>query len=236
MKNKLFNAFVAGFFLVSVLASCNKTEVDTTVYVDSYINSIIDNGVTKYTVMHAAYSFVQLSSVGVKGSGGTSVPLANFSDQGYSFYLDDAAATYTTAVPAADSFTYDVVYLDGGTTVKTNAINGKSLIPAQQLTAVKTASDIVLSWKPVANSEAYKVRIFSEDPVTLKSILIYESDYLVPKDTSTDLSIPFSLVSMSPYLSNNLTFDVSAFIFEQGQDTFQAVSVAKVTGFYGVGV
>jgi hypothetical protein len=233
MRNKLFRAFVAGFFLVSVLISCTKTEVDTSVYVDSYINSIIDNGVTKYSVMHSAYSFVELTSVGVKGTGGTSVPLANFSDQGYSFYTPVNASVYTTAVPAADSYTYDVIYATGETTVKTNATNGKSLVPAQQLNAEKTATDILLTWKPVANSEAYKIRIFTEDPVTLKTTLIYESGYLVPKDATSDLSIPFSLISMSPYLSYNLIFDVSAFIFEQGQDTFHAVSVASVKGYYG---
>lgn len=233
MKNRLFNAFVAGLFLVSVLVSCTKTEVDTSVYVDSYINAIVDNGITKYSVMHTAYSFVELSSVGVKGTAGVSTPLANFSDQGFSFYTPVDAAKYSTTVPTADSYTFDVVYLSGEKTTKTNATNGKFLLPAQQVTASKTSSDIVLSWKPVAGSEAYKVRIFTEDPVTLKSILIYESDYLVPKDATTDLSIPFSLVSLSPYLSNNLIFDVSAFIFEQGKDTFHAVSAASVKGYYG---
>ncbi len=234
MKNKFYSAFVAGFFLISILASCNKTEVDSNVYVDSYINAIIDNGVTKYSVMHTAYSFVQLGSVVAKGSGGTSQPLTNFSDQGYSFYTPVVPSTYTTTVPAADTFTYDVVYLSGEKAARTNAINGKFLIPAQELKATKNSADITLSWKPVLNSEAYKVRIFSEDPVTLKSILIYESGYLVPIDATTDPSIPFSLISLSPYLSNNLTFDVSAFIFEQGQDTFHAVSVASVKGYFGI--
>lgn len=233
MKNKLFNAFMAGVFLITVLASCSKTELDEEVYVDSYINSILENGVTKYSVMHTAYSFVQLNEVVVKGTG-TTTYLTNFSDQGYSFYTPVDSDIYTTTIPAADSYTYDVTYSSGSTIVRTNATTGKSLVPAQQLVAVKNATDIVLSWKPVANSEAYKVRIFSEDPVTLKSILIYESGYLVPKDASSDLSIPFSLVSMGQYLSNNLTFDVSAFIFEKGQETFHAVSAASVTGYFGV--
>lgn len=235
MKNYLIQAFLAGVFLISVLASCSDdTEVDTDVYVDSYINSITDNGVTKYSVMHTAYSSVQLGSVDVKGATGTSNSLANFSDQGYSFLTPVVPATYTTTVPAADSFTFDIIYLSGEKAVRTNAINGTSLLPAQDLKATKNPTDITLSWKPVANAEAYKVRIFIEDPVTQKNILIFESNYLVPKDTVTELSIPFSLISLSPYLSNYLIFDVSAFIFEQGQNSFQAVSIASLREKFGV--
>ena len=234
MKNKFLNALVAGVFLISVLASCSKTEVDTNVYVDSYINAITDNGVTKYSVMHTAYCFVQLGSVGVKGVAGTSKPLTNFSDQGYSFYTPVVPATYTTTVPVAESFTYDIVYSSGETAVRTNAIDGRSLLPPQNLKAPMGPTEITLSWSPVANAEAYKVRIFSEDPVTLNKILIYESNYLVPKDPVSELSMPFSLISLSPYLSNTLIFDVSAFIFEQGKDTFQAVSVATLKQKYGV--
>ena len=160
---------------------------------------------------------------------------------GFSFYSQPQAqldsTSYMPAVPAVESFTYNVTYNDGTTAVKTDAVS-KYLMPAQQVDATKTPAtlptDITLTWKPVANVDAYKVRVFSTDLTSNVKTLIYESSFLVPpKDTTTDLSVPFSLISISSYLSTNLTFEVSAFIFETGQDTYEAVSVANTTKYFG---
>lgn len=228
-----------GIVVAGMLVSCNKTEENTDVYADSYVNAIFNkNGVPVYRVMHTAYSFTKLLSVSVTGSGGKTVQLTNFANNGYSFYLQllnaQDSATYTTTVPSPESFTYNISYEGGTTTTKTNATIDKSLLPAQQLAAVKTATDIVLSWKPVANVEAYKVRIFSEDLGTKVTTLIYESDYLVPVNATSDLSIPFSLVSFSQFLSTNLSFEVSSFIFETKQESFHAVSAATVKKYFGI--
>jgi hypothetical protein len=239
MKKYISRIVLIGVVVAGMLVSCSKTAENTDVYVDSYINAIFDkNGVPVYRVMHTAYSFTKLLSVSVTGSGGKTVQLTNYANNGYSFYLPLAnaqdSATYTTAVPAPESFTYNVSYEDGTTAVKTNATIDKSLLPAQQLTAVKTVTDIVLSWKPVVNVEAYKVRIFSEDLDTKVTTLLYESDYLVPVNATSDLTIPFSLVSFSQYLSTNLSFEVSSFIFESKQDTYHAVSAATVKKYFGI--
>lgn len=234
MKKQLLKLLTGIFLLALILSSCNKTVVNKEIYVDSYIHSIYDkNGVPVYNVFHTAYSFSKLSGVKVTGSSGTQIQLKDYSN-GYSFYTPVDTSKYKTVPPAPESFTYDITYSNGDTARRVDATVARSLMPAQQLAAVKTATDIVVSWKPVANVEAYKVRIFSQDPVTNNNILIYESDFLVPKDATSDLSIPYSLVSLSNYLSTNLSFEVSSFIFEQNKDTFHAVSVTTVKKYFGI--
>lgn len=235
MRKHSFALFAAVIFLFTVLSSCNDTEEIKDVFVDSYIHSIFDNsGIPVYTVMHTAYSFSKIGSVKVTGTTSPANQLIDFSGDGFSFYNKPDLTAYKPVVPAAETFTYNVVYDDGAVAAKTNAIVAKSVAPVQQLTAEKTSTDIKLSWKPAADAEAYKVRIFSTDLTSGKKGIIYESNFLVPKDNTTDLSIPFSLISLSPYLSTTLTFEVSAFIFEAGQDTYQSISVASVSGYYGV--
>jgi hypothetical protein len=237
MRKYLLKSIVTVVVVFALLTSCKKAEITTDVFVDSYINSILDaNGTPVFAMIHSAYSFTKMSSVNVKGATGSSAALQNFNGDGFSFYMDVKDLTlYKAAAPAADSFTYNVTYSDGTTATKVNSVVAKSLLPAQQLDAQKTPAtlptDITLTWKPIANVEAYKVRIYTEDPAGRK--LIYESNYLVPKDATSTLSIPFSVVSFSPYLSYSVTFEVLAFIFEQGQDTFNAVSVASITKYFG---
>ena len=218
---------------LATLSSCTKTEVDKTVYIDSYVHSFMNKaGTPVYSVVHSAYSFTKLTSVTVTGTATAVKSLKDMAGDGFSFYSQPDSASYLPAVPAGENFTYNFTYSDGTTAVKTDAVS-KSLVPAQQVTATKNTTDITLTWKPVTNSEAYKVRIFSADLTTQVKTLIYESSFLVPKDATTDLSIPFSLISISSYLSSNLTFEVSAFIFEQGKDTYEAVSVANTTKYFG---
>ena len=234
MNKHSFSTFTVVLFLLVAFTSCDKSEVTQEVYVDSYIHSFPNKAnVPVYTVMHTAYSFTQINSVGVTGTASPASQLFAFSGDGLSFYNKPDSAAYKPAVPVPETFTYNVIYSNGVSATKTNAIVAKSVAPVQQLTTEKTATDIKLSWKAAANAEAYKVRIFSEDMTTKEKILIYETNFLVPKDATSDLSIPFSLVSLSPVLSSTLIFEVSAFIFETGQDTYQSISVAQVSGYYG---
>jgi len=221
MEKYSFKIFTAVISLV-VLSSCSKTVVDKSVYVDSYIHSIYNRArVPVYSVMHTAYSFTKLSSVTVTGGvSGTAIPLTDFSN-GYSFYIPVGDSTsYTLTVPSPESYTFKATYDNGEIATMVDATVAKYLMPAQQVNAVKDATNITLSWKPVTGVEAYKIRVLSE------STLIYESDFLTPTDATSDLSVPFTLTSLSQYLSTNLSFEVSAFIFEQDQATFHAVSAA----------
>lgn len=234
MKKYIFKSFFLAIVLGEMLTSCKKSEVVKEMFVDSYINSIVNtSGAPVYVVVHTAYSFSKMSGVSVKGSLSSPLALQNFNGDGFAFYMDVNDQTiYKTSVPSTESFTYSATYSDGMTASKVNSIAGKSLLPAQKLTVTKsqatgTAPVINLTWKPVVSVEAYKVRIFNVDPTSLKNVLIFESNYLVPKDTTTDPSIPFSLDSFSQY--NNVVFEVSAFIFESGQDTFEAVSAASIS-------
>ena len=235
MEKRLLIFLSVTVAMITVFTSCNKIEENRDVYVDSYINSIFDKkGLPVYAVMHTAYSFTKLSSVKVTGSGGSSVQLGSMSDGGFSFYSILDTASYKSTVPDATTYTYGVTYDDGTTASKSNAILAKSLSPAQQLNAVKSSTEIVLSWKAVTNAEAYKIRIFKEEASTKENVLIYESDYLIPKEGLTDLSIPFSLSGFATYIDSNLSFEVSAFIFEQKQDTYHAVSVTTIKKYFGV--
>ena len=227
--------FTLVVLLVILLSSCTKTTVDKEVYVDSYITSIFDRtGVPVYTVMHTAYSYTKIASIVVTGGGSTIPPLLKYGDTGLSFYNPTDTIAYTKTVPAAASYTYNVTYDSGESTTKTDATNGKSLMPATGLSAVKTSTDIVLSWKAVANVEAYKVRIFSQDATSKAYTMIYESDFLTPKDATSDLSIPYSLISFSPYLNTNISFEVSSFIFETNQNKYEAVSAATIYKYFGI--
>ncbi len=223
--------------LAIVLSSCTKTIVDKQVYVDSYIHSIFNKaGIPVYNVMHTAYSFTKISSVSVTGASSAAIQLTNVGDNGFSFYtpIEKDTASYKLAVPTPDTYTYKATLEIGDVVSAVNSTVAKSLMPVTQLSAVKNPTDIVLSWKPVANVEAYKVRIYSEDTTSKLSVLIYESNFLVPKDATSDLSIPFSLTSLSQYLDSNLTFEVSAFIFETNSDYFQATSTTAIKKYFGV--
>lgn len=236
MKKTIFSVGALVLLSLGFITSCTKIEVDREVYVDSYINAIYDKaGVPVYSVMHTAYSFVKVDGVNVKGTSSPLIQLSDYSGQGFSYYTPVGDSTsYKTTIPAPETYTYETTYGTGEKAVKVDATVDKSLLPAKNLDANKTSSDVVLSWKPVVNTEAYKVRIYSQDLSTMKKTVIYESDYLVPKDATSDLSIPFSLVNLSQYLSTNLVFDVSAFIFEENKETFHAVSCATVVKYFGV--
>ena len=233
MERRYSIFFVVVGILFTILSSCSKTVVDKEVFVDSYIHSIYSrNRVPIYAVMHTAYSFTKISSMSVTGASGK-ILLNNFSGDGFSFYNDPDTASYSTTIPAPDSYTYQVTYSSGESESKVDATVAKSVVPVPKLDAVKGATDIVLSWKPVAGTEAYKVRIFTEVAATKTNTLIFESDFLVPKDATSDLSIPFSLVSFSQYLSTNVSFEVSAFIFELNQDSYNAVSATRIKKYFG---
>jgi len=225
MKKQLVNIFAVSIFFVAVLSSCTKSVDNKQVYVDSYINSIYSRtGVPIYAVIHTAYSYNKLSSVSVTGTGGAAVPLNDPAKLGLSFYTDPTDTTlYKPAVPAPDNYTYNVLYPSGAAAVYMDATVASALLPAQQLTATKSNTDIVLTWKAVANTNAYKVRVFNFDGTS--TTLIYESDFLTPKDATSDLSFPFPLSNFTNYSLNSLSFEVSAFLFEQDQTTFNAVSV-----------
>ncbi len=234
MEKFSLKIFPVAILLIVGLSSCKKSEVNKEVYIDSYVHSIFDRtGVPVYNVMHTAYSFTKLSAVSVTGSSGTTITLDNFSN-GYSFYnpVGDSTA-YKPVPPDPESFTYNITYDNGETATKTDATVAKYLLPAPQVKAKKDSSNIVLSWLQVANAEAYKVRIFSQDANADTNTLLYESDFFVPKDATVTPSIPFSLVGLSQYLTTDLSFEVSAFIFGQNKDTYQAVSDATFKGYFG---
>lgn len=229
MKKSSFKIFAVLISLVVVLSSCSKTVVDKSVYVDSYIHSIYNrDGVPVFSVTHTAYTFSKLSSVTVTGAvSGTTIPLTDFSN-GYSFYNPVGDSTsYKLTVPSPESYTFKATYANGEIATVVDATVAKYLLPAQQVNAVKDATYITLSWKPVTGVEAYKIRVFSENTI------IYESDFLTPKDATSDLSVPFSLTSLSQYLSTNMAFEVSAFIFGVKEGTYHAVSAATFKKNFG---
>lgn len=239
MNNRLLK--ISSLVVISLffLPSCNKNTIDNTLHVDSYINAIYNNaGVPVYSVMHTAYSYSKLTSVSVKGSSGT-INLTNVSNLGFSFYtpLDNAtdSAKYTTAVPSADSFTYNGTFDTGEATVQNDVISGASVAPVAQLNPVKTVSDIQVSWQQTPNAQAYKVRIYSQNTNTIPytNTLFFESDFLVPTDATTAPLLTFPLSNFTQYISGNMLFEVDAFIFESKQDTYEAVSATTVKRYFG---
>jgi hypothetical protein len=233
MKKFSLQILVAVMILVTFV-SCNETPIDDNVYVDSYIHSIFNaSGVPVYAVMHTAYSFKPLSGVVVSGPSVTIQP-TNPTGDGFSFYTVIPATSYKTTVPGPGDYSYTSTYQTGESVTKTDATLAKSLEPPRQLDAIKGATDIVISWKAVTDAEGYKLRIFSQDPTTNEKKLIFDSNFLIPNSGSTDLSYPISVISFSQYLTTNLTFEVSAFIFQDTWNYYHAVSMATVTKFFGI--
>lgn len=234
MENRSLKIFMVIIALGSLLTSCNKVVVDKKVYVDSYIHAIYNRaGVPVYNVLHSTFCYSALSGVSVKGTAGTAISLTRGVSDGFSFFTKIDSTAYKLAVPAADTYTYSATYESGDATTATDLTSGASLLPAKGLTATKTTTDIVLTWKAVTNAEAYKIRIFYDDGDISAKAMIYESDFLVPTNSSSDLTIPFSLTNLGQYLNSNISFEVSSFIFEQGQDTYEAVSSATYRNKFG---
>jgi len=229
MEKRSLIVFTVVVALGSLLTSCNKLVIDKQVYVDSYIHSIYNRaGIPVYNVVHSAFCYSALKDVSVKGLTGTSTPLTKGTVNQYSFFSTIDSASYKTIPPAFDTYTYNVTYDSGDAAIVVDPTSGQSLVPAQELTATRTATDIVMDCKLVANAEAYKIRIFYDDGDATSRLMIYESNFLVPTSTTANLNIPFSLIDLSQYLNYNLSFEVSAFIFEQNQDTYEAVSTATI--------
>lgn len=234
MENRSLKIFAVVFVMGSMLASCNKVEVDNKVYVDSYIHSIYNrSGIPVYNVLHSSFCYSALTGVSVKGTTGSAITLTRGVVDGFSFYTRIDSTAYKLTVPAADTYTYSATYESGTAGTASNTTSGSSLLPAKGLTATKTTTDIVLTWKPVTNAEAYKVRIFYDDGDATARMMIYESDYLVPTNATSDLTIPFSLTNLGQYLNSFLSFEVSSFAFEKGLDTYEAVSSATVRNKFG---
>ena len=250
MKNS-FKIFTVVAVSLAMISSCAKTQEDNEVYVDSYINCIFNrNGVPVYSVMHTAYTFsrvVRPSSISVSGTSSSAITLTDYSNQGYSFFTPVGDSTsYKVLIPPPENFTYNITYSGGDPFVRTNSIVAKSLMPAKKLKTIRTPAcpepptNITLSCKAVANAEAYKIGVYRNDtlrnvfPVQTVSTLLFESDFLEPKDATSDLSFPFLLNTFpandldADHALKNFSFSVSAFIFEQDHNTFHAVSAATI--------
>lgn len=233
MEKHPYRNLIVAFMMALVLASCSKTIVDSEAYADSYIYCFNNKaGVPVYGVIHSVYSFKKLGSVSVTGGAGN-VLLDNFNGDGFSFYSKVDSAAFLPSVPAPATYTYNLNYSSGETATRTDATTTSSLLPAQQINAVMNLSSIVLTWKAVAGVEAYKVSVYSEDQSATGKNLVFESDFLVPQDAVSDLSLPFSLVSISSYLTTKLTFQVSSFMFDGNTDKFKAVSSAQFSKYFG---
>lgn len=232
--NKFFLQFFTAVIVSVSSLSCSKTQVDENVYVDSYIHSILDaSNEPVYAVMHTAYSFKPLSGVVVNG------PLVNIqptnpTGDGFSFYTVIPAASYTTTVPGPGDYSYTSTYQTGGSVTKSDATIAKSLTPPRQLEVIRGTNDITVKWQAVENAEAYKVRIFSDNPTTLATDLIFDSSFLIPNDATSDLSFPVSAGSFEGYMTNNMIFEVSAFIFQDSWNSYHAMSTSKVTKLFGI--
>ena len=225
MKNRLFKIFAVAVVLIPILVSCKKIVVDKQVYVDSYIHSINNRaGVPVYGLVHSAFCYTALSGVSVKGSTGSAMVLSKGSVDGFSFFSTIDSTSYKTTAPASDTYSYNATYASGETTIVTDLTSGQSLLPAKLQTPTKTATDIVLVWSPVPNADAYKIRIYFDDGSQSARAMFYESNFLVPSSPTNDLTVPFSLTNLSQYLNSYLSFEISAFIFEKDQDSFEAVS------------
>lgn len=234
MENRSLKIFAVVFVIGSMLASCSKIVVDKNIYVDSYNHSIYNrSGIPVYSVLHSAFCYSALSGVSVKGSTVSATELSKGIVDGFSFYTKIDSTSYRLTAPAADTYTYSATYEAGDAVTATDLTKGVSLLPAKGLIASKNTTDIVLTWKPVASAEAYKVRIFTDEGDATSRKMIYESDFLVPLNTTSDLTILYSLVTLGSYLTSNLSFEVSSFIFEQGQDTYEAVSSATYRNKFG---
>src|SRR5665647_1934345 len=114
MKNS-FKIFTVVAVLGAILSSCTKTEVDKTVYIDSYVHSFLNKaGIPVYSVVHSAYSFTKLDIVTVTGTATAVKPLYDLAGDGFSFYSQAQAqpdtAIYMPAPPATESFTYNITY------------------------------------------------------------------------------------------------------------------------------
>ena len=234
MEKNLFKVIASVVLFVTLLSSCNKSTDTKQVYADSYINAIYNRaGVPVYSIMHTAYSFSKLSSVSVKGTLSPAQTLTDPTGLGLSFYTAVDTTKYSTVLPSPDTFTYSALYSSGETATLTDAVPSNTLPPVQQLVATATSTDISLTWNANANAQAYKVRIFNMDPTAPASI-IYESDFLTPKDAVTGLSIPYSRSNFIQYSLTYIRFEVSSFIFQKDQNTFDAVSVATTKNIVGL--
>lgn len=245
MEKGFYKYFAVAILMVSLLSSCSKTVVNNAVFTDSYIHAVFNTKDTVeskrypiYSVMHTAYCYTKLGSVRVNGSSGSVVNLTDFDQSGFSFYTPiKDSASYKIAVPAAENYTYNVSYVSGETVAQTDATVVKSLMPARNLNAVRTttttADNIVVSWKPVVNAEAYKIRIHCEDLTSKVQTLIYESDFMVPMDFTAPLSLSFAFSNFQPYLNTNIYFEVTSYIFQQNHETFHAVSETTIKRYYG---
>ncbi len=238
MEKNLFKTITAVVLLVALLSSCSKTVDTKQVYADSYINAIYNRaGVPVYSIMHTAYSFSKLSSVSVKGTLSPAQTLTDPTGLGLSFYTTVDTTKYSTVLPSADTFTYSALYSSGEAVTMSDAVPSNSLQPVQLLVAAKTPAaaptDISLTWNANPNAQAYKVRIFNMDPAAPASI-IYESDFLTPKDAVTPLSIQYPLNNFVQYSLVYIRFEVSSFIFQKDQSTFNAVSVATTKNIVGL--
>lgn len=224
----------AAVILTGIVVSCSKVPSDDNVYVDSYIHSVLsDSDVPVYAMMHTAYSFKPLSGVVVSGPS-VNIQPTNPSGDGFAFFSVIPPASYSSTIPVPGSYSYSSTYQTGELVTKTDATVAKSLEPPMELDVTKGATDIAITWKAVANAEAYKVRIFIDNPTTLEKNLVFDSNFQLPKDALSDLSYLISVVEFRPYLTNNMTFEVSAFIFQETRNSFHAVSSASVTRFFGI--
>ena len=208
---------------ISGFTSCEKETIANQATADVFIKSIVFQGDTLYGLAYSAFSFNGIKQVSVKPPQGDSLILPDKVDGGISVFKDPSieAEDFSSVLPTPGVYTFRVTFKDNVQTSYPNTLGANFLLPAviDSLGKSQSGQSVVLKWIPVAEAQAYQVKVTKGDTEIIPSKL-----YAAQADL---LRIEFPIASFSPHLPATFTIVLDALMFESsGTRQLQAMSVS----------
>jgi hypothetical protein len=193
------------------------------------------NDTTVYGISLYAYSLSPFASINAVSSANPDSTFKLTANQGYktSFYYETPDNKFTTAKPAAGTFTFSAIFENGGAHEFQNTLTDKVLpIPTFEKCKYDSVShQLDVKWPLISGASSYSISIFSG------SKIIFGSPEL--KSDGGTFSIKTSgigwAVDSKPESGKTYTVRLFAYLYEPGGDvyTIQASSVAEKSVEWG---
>jgi len=225
---KKLHFLTLGILIMLGLVGCEKATVVSTASVDTFIRSIKDPKDTShvvYSAVHSVFSYNLMSAASVVTPDGLTVTLTDFDKLGNSFYNIPDDSSYSLTLPTLGTYNYTVTFKDKEVLTYTNSLSASTLQPPviTGLTQTANSDSVYLSWKAVANAQAYQLK------VTKGTTQVYYLPAFTDASSPAKavLKVGFAKSLFTSYGSGTFKFEIDGLLFETTDYTYlQAIGAA----------
>lgn len=218
---------IVGVFFLGIFSSClDDANVDRRAYGDALIRTYLQGDSIVYNVQLYTYSSHPMKEVSVntKSNPQQVIELDSLQNR-FTFASIPNRATYTTNIPEADHYYFDVVYGVDDALRVADYLDTTVIFPPM-ISELRWDSEleyIILKWRKVFNAQYYKVLLLDD-----KDNLLFESQLLENTQMHYDIGkFTYGWYSgKQPTDATQLKVVVNAYLFEPVLSTFDIQSIS----------